>query len=100
MNNKQKIQFLLIKELMDKGCVEIDLPDGMKIEFGTLKEDRNGDLSPVDKYCWSIVTNSNGTIYMDSFNMGLRYIKDSGKIIAEDSTLDENGLETQIINVI
>jgi len=84
MSRKDKIQHLLISHLLEEGNIQLALPDGMVVELGILKEDRYGDLAKVDNYCWMIASQRDREVSMDSYNLGLRFNENNGKIILED----------------
>lgn len=84
MTRKDKIQHLLITHLLEVGFIKLALPDGMQIELGILKEDKYGDLKKKDDYCWVIASQKEREVSIDSFNLGLRYNEEIGKMIVED----------------
>lgn len=91
MSRKDKIQHLLISHLLEEGTIQLTLPDGMVVELGILKEDKYGDLVKTANYSWIIATQKEREVSMDSYNLGLRYNSDSGKIIFEDQSESDNG---------
>lgn len=99
MSKKNKIQELLIKYLLEKGHIELILPDGFVLEVGIVQEDKNGSLVKTDDYCWVIATQDDRTIAMDSYNLGLRFSGENDNIVFEDSTIDHDGQLVRILNV-
>ena len=99
MSKAQKIQQLLISHLLEQGHIELALPDGMKVELGILKEKR-GELCMADGYSWAIVSQKEREVSIDSFNFGLRYYPQNGKMIVEDSTEDQEGRPVQILTAV
>jgi hypothetical protein len=91
MTKVQKIQSLLIQHLLQEGHIQLTLPDGMVVEVGILQENREGKLEKTDDYCWLIASQKERTISMDSYNFGLTFPSESGKIIVEDSTVNQEG---------
>lgn len=86
MSRKDKIQHLLISHLLEEGNIELILPDGMIVELGIIKENKLGELAKVEDYCWLIATQKDREVSLDSYNLGLRFNDNEGKIIFEDST--------------
>jgi len=99
MSKQTKIQELLIKHLMEKGHIELVLPDGFTLEVGIVQEGKNGALVKTDDYCWVVASQEDRTIAMDSYNLGLRFADENDNIIFEDSTVDHDGQPVRILNV-
>lgn len=100
MSRKDKIQHLLISHLLEEGTIQLSLPDGMVVELGILKEDKYGDLIKTNNYSWVIATQKDREVSMDSYNLGLRYNTDNGKIILEDESEIDNGRNMRTFSVI
>lgn len=100
MDRQNKIQHLLITHLLDKGHITLTLPDGLVVEMGIVQENRQGELEKADDYSWVMATREDKTISMDSYNVGLRYVEDYGKMLFEDSTVDGNGNRVKILQAI
>lgn len=100
MQRKDKIQHLLISHLLEEGTIQLALPDGMVVELGILKEDKYGDLVKTNNYSWVIATQKDREVSMDSYNLGLRYNTDNGKIILEDESEIDNGRNMRTFSVI
>jgi hypothetical protein len=96
-NKKNKIQQLLITHLLEEGSIELTLPDGMKVELGITKEGRNGDLEKCEDYCWLIASQSERSVCMDCYNLGLKYTE-NGNILIEETDM-ENGKEIKRFNL-
>jgi hypothetical protein len=90
-NKQNKIQELVVKQLMETGYLSLTLPGGMKVELGTLQEGREGDLVKVDDYAWLIASQNERTVSIDSYNFGLKYKNKSDKILFDDLYCDNEG---------
>ncbi len=100
MSRKDKIQHLIISHLLDVGHIQLTLPDGMVVELGINKEDKNGKLKATDDYCWVIASQKQREVSIDSYNLGLRFNDDNGKMILEDSAELYDGKKVRCFNVI
>lgn len=98
MDRKNKIQCLLITHLLEKGHIELTLPDGMVVELGIVKEGKSGELERTSDYSWVIATQKGRTVSMDSYNFGLRYSLDSGKMLIEEDVEDHNGDPVKVLS--
>lgn len=99
MTGRDKIQHLLIMHLLKEGEISLYLPDGMEIQLGIIKENKEGAMEKVDDYCWLIAEQKNRTVSMDSYQFGLRFHDDT-KWLCEDSTLDDDGQSVRIFTVV
>ena len=88
MNKKNKIQQLLITHLLEEGSIELKLPDGMVLELGITKEGKYGDLEKCDDYCWLIASQSDRSVSLDCYNLGLKYIENNNILIEESEVED------------
>jgi len=100
MKKNSKIQSLLISHLLNKGSIELVLPDGMKVELGITREGKDGDLEKCDNYCWLVASQDSRVITMDSFNLGLRFLDDESKIVLESESLDQDGSSLRVFDVV
>jgi len=100
MTKKDKIQHLLITHLREEGHIELVLPDGIILEVGVTKEGRSGDLEKCDNYSWVIATQDDRTVSIDSYNLGLRFMKQDSRIVFEDSILDNSGHEIKVFDIV
>lgn len=102
MNNAKarKLQYLLISELLDKGSVELILPDGVVLEIGIIQEDEFGETKKADDYCYVVATRQGKSTMLDSYNLGLQFEDDEDSIIFEDKTCDQNGKQLRVVEVI
>ena len=100
MTRQDKIQHLLITHLMAEGSITLVLPDGLVVEMGIVKEGENGKLQKIDNYAWMIASQNDREVSIDSYNLGLRFKDNLGKIILEDSTESSNGKKMRCFNVI
>lgn len=97
MDRRDKIQYLLMTHLLEKGHIKLNLPDGMTLELGIVQEDKQGDLVKTDDYSWLIASQKNRTVSMDSFNFGLRYAAETDKILFEEETVDQEGMKMKVV---
>jgi len=88
---KNKIQYLLVKHLLEDGEITLKLPDGMVLNIGITQEGNDGDFHKVSDYCWLLADQHNRTVALDSFNLGLRFQDGEDKIILEDNLEDNEG---------
>lgn len=89
MTRKDKIQHLIVTHLIEEGCLQITLPDGMIVELGIIKEGKDGSLEKQDDYCWLIASQKEREVSIDSYNLALKYKDGRGKMIVEDSPLSD-----------
>ncbi len=95
-----KLQYLLIKQLLQKGSVELILPDGVTVEIGITQEDEFGDVHKTDDYCYVVASRNDKTVMLDSFNLGLQYAPEKDTIICEDEMLDDDGRLMRSLDVV
>ena len=100
MTKQDKIQCLLINYLLEKGHIELTLPDGMLVEIGIVQENKYGDLEKTDDYSWVMATQKNRTVSMDSYNLSLRYTGDPDKMMIEDDTVDAYGQPVRVLTAV
>jgi hypothetical protein len=100
MDKQGKIQHLLMTYLLEKGHIELTLPDGMVVEIGIVQENKYGELEVADDYSWVIATQKNRTVSMDSYNFGLRYLGDADKMLVEDDTVDQDGKSVKVFTAV
>lgn len=100
MTKRDKIQFLLVSQLLEEGHVQLRLPDGMLLEIGITQEGECGDLVKCDNYCWVIASQKNRNIAIDSYNLGLRFLDDKSRIVLEDETTDDEGQPVRAVSVV
>lgn len=86
-----KLQYLLIKELLNKGTVELVLPDGVTIEIGITQEDKAGKPQKVDNYCYVVASREDKSVLLDAYNLGLRYEAEKDTIVFEDENTNDDG---------
>ena len=87
-NTKEKIQYLLVKHLLENGEITLRLPDGMVLNIGITQEGKDGELHIVPDYCWLLADQHDRTVAMDSYSLGLRFEDEGDKIVLEDTVLD------------
>lgn len=95
-----KIQYLLIKQLLEKGSVELVLPDGVKVEIGITQEDQFGDTHKAEDYCYVVASREKNSVRLDSFNLGLQYAPEEDTIVCEDELVDDNGCLVRSLDVV
>jgi hypothetical protein len=101
MNAKaKKLQYLLIKQLMSNGSVELTLPDGITLEIGITQEDGYGTRAKTDDYCYVVAKKDHKKAMIDSYNLGLQYKEESDTIIYEDELMDDDGCNVHCMEVI
>ena len=95
-----KLQYLLIKEILKKGTVELLLPDGIILEIGITQEDKDGNLKKADDYCYVVASRDGKSIMLDTYNLGLRFEDEKDILIFEDVDLNEDGAMIRSLDVI
>jgi hypothetical protein len=95
-----KLQYLLIKQLLAKGSVELILPDGVKVEIGITQEDQFGETRKTDDYCYVVASRNDKSVMLDSFNLGLQYSPEKDTIICEDELTDDDGRLLRSLDVV
>jgi hypothetical protein len=96
----RKLQYLLITELLDKGSVELLLPDGITLEIGIVQEDQMGNLSKTDDYCYVVATRSGKSTLLDSYNLGLQYEPEKDTIVFEDEIIEPDGKLVKTLDIV
>lgn len=96
----RKLQYLLITELLEKGSVELILPDGITLEIGILHEDECGDMKKTDDYCYVVATREGKSTILDSYNLGLQFISAKDTIVFEDELVDGKGNSVRTLDVV
>jgi hypothetical protein len=96
----KKLQYLLIKELINNGTVELVLPDGITLEIGIKQKDKHGDFKKVKDYCYVAASRNDKSILLDAYNLGLSFKDEKDTLIFEDSDLDDNGSMVRSMNVV
>lgn len=91
MNTPKKLQSLLIRQLLDKGTVQLLLPDGVQIEIGITQEDQFGETHKSNDYCYVVAKRQGKSVMLDSYNLGLQYEDERNTIVLEDKALGEDG---------
>lgn len=97
---KNKIQSLIVEHLLKHGQIEIVLPDGVMLEIGLTQENKNGDLTIHDDYCWVIASQGGRATSIDSYNMGLRFTDKENILVFEDKFTDQNGEQVRRLDVV
>ena len=101
MSKLNNIQSLLIKYLMEKGQINLLLPDGVELEIGVMKESKRGKWTNcIDDYCYVEVSKEGKNFLMDSYNMGLQFVKNSDTMVFQDESIRDDGKLIQRIDVI
>ena len=98
---KKNIQTLLIKHLIDKGHVELILPDGIIIEIGVTQEDNHGNVvNCIEDYCYVTIRRDNVAFLIDSYAAGLQFIERSNTMLVEDSSVGRDGQLVKRLDII
>lgn len=96
----EKLQHLLITQLLAKGVVQLALPDGIKLEIGITQEGKDGSIEKTDDYCYVVATRDANTIALDSYNLGLQYEKAEETMVYESESIEEDGTQVHRVDVI
>ena len=99
MSNSKKLQYLLIKQLLKEGNVELLLPCGTTLEIGITQEDKSGNQVKTDDYCSVSVKQDGRSVFIDSYNLGLKFIEDQESMIFEDVEFDDYGRKIHWLDV-
>jgi len=97
MTRKDKIQYLIIEYLMKYGELDIRLPDGILLEIGMLQEGKRGTYIKKD-YCSVTTTQKDQSVFLNSYNLGLKFI--GNKCIILDENKNEDGDISKMVNVV
>ena len=95
-----KLQYLLIKELLKKGSVELLLPDGVTIEIGITQEDKDGNLKKADDYCYVVASRDGKSAMLDTYNLGLRFEDEKDILVYQDAKINEDGVMVRSLDVV
>jgi hypothetical protein len=95
-----KLQYLLIKELLKTGTVELLLPDGITLEIGITQEDKYGQLKKSDDYCYVVASRDGKSTLLDTYNLGLRFEDEKDILIYEDTSVDNNGVAVRSFDIV
>lgn len=96
----RKLQYLLIRELLERGSVELILPDGITLEIGILQEDQFGKVSKTDDYCYVVATRDGKSAMLDTYNLGVQFEPEDDTIIYEDEMIDSEGRLVRTLDVV
>jgi len=100
MNTPKKLQYLLIHQLLEKGTVELVLPDGVSLEIGITQEDQFGDSRKTDDYCYVVASREGKSVMLDSFNLGLQFEDEDNTIVCEDEAIGEDGQHIRLLDIV
>lgn len=100
MNTPRKLQSLLIRQLLEKGTVQLILPDGVQLEIGITQEDQFGDSQKSDDYCYVVAKRQGRSIMLDSYNLGLQYEDEKNTIVLEDEALGNDGQLLRSLDIV
>jgi len=92
-----RLQYVLITQLLQEGEVELILPDGMELRVGITQEGKHGPEF-TDDYCWITASQGDRSISMDSYNLNLEF--PHNKIMCENDFEDDEGQEMTVVEVI
>lgn len=96
----RKLQYLLIKQLLDTGTVELVLPDGIHLEIGIMQEDEFGEKAKVDNYCYVVTTRQGKSAMLDTYNLGVQYEPEEMTLVCEDETTDKDGKLIRTLDIV
>jgi len=96
----RKLQHLLIKQLLERGRVELLLPDGITLEIGIVQEDKYGDLVKTDDYCYVVASRDDRSTLLDTYNLGLQFEDRGDSIIYEGTDIGEEGGLVKYMDVV
>lgn len=96
----KKIQALLVGHLLKHGQIELKLPDGVVLEIGVTQENEDGDIVPVDDYCWVVASKGGRTSSLDSFNISLKFEDDENILVFDDRYIGHEGAAVRRLNVV
>lgn len=97
---KNKIQSLLVEHLLKHGQIELVLPDGVTLEIGLTQENKNGEITIKDDYCWVIASQGGRATSLDAYNMGLRFAADEKIIVFDEKFTDQDGEQVRRLDVV
>lgn len=95
-----KLQYLFVSHLLKEGQISLTLPGGMVVSMGVVQEGKDGYMEKADNYSWVVAKQNERTILMDSYNLGLRYTDENGKIIVEEEANVEDGKQVRIFTAV
>ena len=99
--SKKNIQTLLIKHLMEKGQIELLLPDGVKLEIGVMQLNSKGDLvNCIENYCYVVASREDKRLLLDSYNAGLQFVDSKDTMLFDDVTIGTEGDPIRRLEVI
>ena len=99
--SKKNIQTLLIKHLMEKGQIELLLPDGVKLEIGVMQLDQEGDLvNCIEDYCYVVANREDKRFLLDSYNVGLQFTETQDTMIFDNVTIGCDGEPIRRVEII
>jgi hypothetical protein len=100
MTKQDRIQHLIITQLLKEGSVQLKLPDGITLELGITQEGKDGRQEKCDNYCWVTTSQHQRRIFMDSFNLSMEYAATDKQIVLEDNIEDEDGRVFHVVDVV
>tara|TARA_Y100000034_G_scaffold117103_1_gene156211 strand:+ start:811 stop:1113 length:303 start_codon:yes stop_codon:yes gene_type:complete len=99
--SKKNIQTLLIKHLMEKGQIELLLPDGVKLEIGVMQLDQEGELiNCIEDYCYVVANREDKKFTLDSYNVGLQFAESQDTMLFDDVTIGDDGDPVRRLEII
>lgn len=96
----RKLQYLLIQQLLEKGSVELILPDGITLEIGVIQENEFGELKKTDNYCYVVATRQGKSTILDTYNLGVQYEPENDTIVYEDELIENDGRVVRTLDVV
>lgn len=99
--SKKNIQTLLINHLIEKGQIELLLPDGVKLEIGVMQLDNKGELvNCIKDYCYVVATHQDKRFLLDSYNAGLQFTETPDTLVFDDVTVGDDGESVRRVEII
>jgi len=100
MITSRKLQSLLIQQLLEKGTVEVILPDGVQLQIGITQEGQFGETHKAENYCYVVASRDGKSVMLDSFNLGLQFEEEDNTIVCEGETIGEDGQRIHSLDIV
>ena len=99
-SKSRKLQYLIIKQLLEEGSVQLILPDGVKLDIGNIQEDKFGKSNKAEDYCYIVASRDGRTAMIDSYNIGIQYEVDKEIMLFEEEVPNYNGTMFKTFEVV
>lgn len=97
MDNRDKIQHLFITHLLKEGKIHLQLPDGMNLDVGVTQQNKYGEETIAENYCWVSASRGDKETHIDSFGLEMRY--EEGFVV-QDSIVNDEGQLVNCVDVV